>query len=203
MKKHLSILLVTLLLISQFTTVFAHSGRTDAYGGHRDNNNVSGLGYYHYHHGYPAHLHPNGVCPYASNTTNNTHTYNYNSQPSTPAPSKEVIPPIEYNEEEAIKSQEEIKELFNTYFSNEKIIVVQTAHLSNYEAYASFSVVTDYADWDFENVWTYNYNKDTNKYHSYSAYFTYTANDNSCTFDLTTNCNEGYVIITQGELTAK
>lgn len=47
--------------------VEAHSGRTDANGGHRDNKNVSGLGYYHYHcGGHPAHLHPNGVCPYAA-----------------------------------------------------------------------------------------------------------------------------------------
>ncbi|WP_367565502.1 YHYH domain-containing protein [Lacrimispora sp.] len=45
----------------------AHSGRTDANGGHRDNQNKSGLGSYHYHcGGYPAHLHPNGVCPYKS-----------------------------------------------------------------------------------------------------------------------------------------
>lgn len=43
---------------------FAHGGRTDEYGGHHDYNNVSGLGSYHYHHGYEAHLHPNGVCPY-------------------------------------------------------------------------------------------------------------------------------------------
>ncbi|WP_138311747.1 MULTISPECIES: YHYH domain-containing protein [unclassified Clostridium] len=44
----------------------AHSGRTDANGGHRDNKNASGLGSYHYHcGGHPAHLHPNGVCPYA------------------------------------------------------------------------------------------------------------------------------------------
>lgn len=36
---------------------FAHSGRTDASGGHRDNKNKSGLGSYHYHcGGYPAHL---------------------------------------------------------------------------------------------------------------------------------------------------
>ncbi len=43
----------------------AHGGRTDANGGHRDNRNVSGLGAYHYHHGYEAHLHPDGICPYA------------------------------------------------------------------------------------------------------------------------------------------
>lgn len=48
-------------------TVEAHSGRTDARGGHKDNKNASGLGSYHYHcGGYPAHLHPNGVCPYAA-----------------------------------------------------------------------------------------------------------------------------------------
>lgn len=42
----------------------AHSGRTDGQGGHRDNRNASGLGSYHYHHGYSAHLHPGGYCPY-------------------------------------------------------------------------------------------------------------------------------------------
>ncbi|MCD7992296.1 MAG: YHYH domain-containing protein [Clostridia bacterium] len=43
----------------------AHSGRTDGNGGHRDNKNASGLGSYHYHcGGHPAHLHPDGVCPY-------------------------------------------------------------------------------------------------------------------------------------------
>lgn len=44
--------------------VSAHSGRTDASGGHHDYKNKSGLGSYHYHHGYPAHLHENGICPY-------------------------------------------------------------------------------------------------------------------------------------------
>lgn len=39
------------------STVFAHSGRTDAYGGH------NGPDGYHYHHGYPSHDHENG-CPY-------------------------------------------------------------------------------------------------------------------------------------------
>lgn len=46
-------------------TSHAYSGRTDSQGGHHDNNNKSGLGSYNYHHGYSAHLHPNGVCPYA------------------------------------------------------------------------------------------------------------------------------------------
>lgn len=38
----------------------AHPGSTDEDGGHRD----SSTGEYHYHHGYPAHQHENGVCPY-------------------------------------------------------------------------------------------------------------------------------------------
>jgi uncharacterized protein YjdB len=45
-------------------TVLAHPGRTDSRGGHKDNQNKSGLGYYHYHHGYGPHLHTNGICPY-------------------------------------------------------------------------------------------------------------------------------------------
>lgn len=51
----------------------AHSGRTDSRGGHKDNKNKSGLGSYHYHcGGHPAHLHPDGVCPYSSNSTTTT-----------------------------------------------------------------------------------------------------------------------------------
>lgn len=57
----------------------AHRGRTDASGGHRDNKNASGLGSYHYHHGYEAHLHPNGVCPYEGGGTTSTQA---SSQPA-------------------------------------------------------------------------------------------------------------------------
>ena len=53
------------------STVYAHSGRTDASGGHRDNKNKSGLGSYHYHcGGHPAHLHANGACPYSNAVVN-------------------------------------------------------------------------------------------------------------------------------------
>jgi len=61
MKKLVSILMILCVLT---TAAVAHSGRTDSSGGHRDNKNASGLGGYHYHHGYSAHLHPGGVCPY-------------------------------------------------------------------------------------------------------------------------------------------
>ena len=50
----------------------AHSGRTDSQGGHHDYKNKSGLGSYHYHHGYEAHLHPNGVCPYENGNGTST-----------------------------------------------------------------------------------------------------------------------------------
>lgn len=56
-----------LLIVLSFcftATAFAHGGRTDSSGGHKDNKNASGLGAYHYHHGYEAHLHDGNVCPY-------------------------------------------------------------------------------------------------------------------------------------------
>jgi len=62
----LVLLLALILTQTVFNTALAHPGRVDSNGGHRDNRNASGLGSYHYHcGGYPAHLHPNGVCPYA------------------------------------------------------------------------------------------------------------------------------------------
>ena len=49
---------ILIVLILCVPSVSAHSGRTDSQGGH---NSPSG---YHYHHGYPAHQHINGTCPY-------------------------------------------------------------------------------------------------------------------------------------------
>lgn len=64
-KRFLTIVFALLLVVASATTAFAHSGRTDSSGGHRDNKNKSGLGSYHYHcGGYPAHLHSGGYCPY-------------------------------------------------------------------------------------------------------------------------------------------
>lgn len=68
-KLSISILMMTIIICASLST-FAHSGRTDSSGGHKDNKNASGLGSYHYHcGGYPAHLHTNGICPYSSNKT--------------------------------------------------------------------------------------------------------------------------------------
>ena len=72
-KKIISILIIILTISSIQINVYSHSGRTDANGGHRDNKNKSGLGSYHYHcGGHPAHLHPNGVCPYSSSSQSST-----------------------------------------------------------------------------------------------------------------------------------
>lgn len=60
MKKTFSVLLCFILL---FCTASAHAGRNDANGGHWDRS----TGEYHYHHGYPAHQHTNGICPYDYN----------------------------------------------------------------------------------------------------------------------------------------
>lgn len=68
MKRHSTRILSVLIVVSMLfgCAAFAHSGRTDSSGGHKDNKNKSGLGSYHYHcGGYPAHLHDDGVCPYA------------------------------------------------------------------------------------------------------------------------------------------
>lgn len=61
-----------------FSTIsYAHSGRTDSSGGHKDNKNKSGLGSYHYHcGGNPPHLHSNGYCPYSSSGRSSTTTSN-------------------------------------------------------------------------------------------------------------------------------
>ena len=53
-----------MLCLLQFLHLFLLiAGRTDSNGGH---NSSTG---YHYHHGYPAHQHTNGLCPY-ENTSN-------------------------------------------------------------------------------------------------------------------------------------
>lgn len=79
-------------VVSSFNTIVAeaHSGRTDSSGGHHDYKNKSGLGSYHYHHGYSAHLHPNGICPYSPQSSNQG-----SSQSSAPTASAE--PEIDYS----------------------------------------------------------------------------------------------------------
>ena len=78
-KKIFSVLTICFVIMSLSLSAFAHGGRTDGSGGHKDNKNKSGLGGYHYHcGGYPAHLHKNGVCPYKGGGSSS-----YSSTPKT------------------------------------------------------------------------------------------------------------------------
>ncbi len=76
--KILKLVIISIILLLSFQKVlFAHSGRTDANGGHKDNKNKSGLGSYHYHcGGNPPHLHENGICKYKSTSSNSTSNKN-------------------------------------------------------------------------------------------------------------------------------
>jgi hypothetical protein len=60
MKIRGKIALVLAIILLFCVPVFAHSGKTDSKGGHYERD----TGWYHYHHGYPAHDHTNGICPY-------------------------------------------------------------------------------------------------------------------------------------------
>lgn len=51
---------VLLIFFALALSAGAHAGGTDSNGGHYN----SATGSYHYHHGYPAHQHTNGSCPY-------------------------------------------------------------------------------------------------------------------------------------------
>ena len=59
-RKTLCAAMLSVLFLATSFTAWGHPGRTDSSGGHYDRS----TGEYHYHHGYPAHQHPGGVCPY-------------------------------------------------------------------------------------------------------------------------------------------
>lgn len=80
MKKHIIKLFLVLTTISCLVCsvsliAYAHAGKTDEYGGHFDGK----TGEYHYHHGYPAHQHENGICPYDYNDNADHSSSSYSS----------------------------------------------------------------------------------------------------------------------------
>lgn len=93
MKKSRIRVIVAGLLIATSTNIsaFAHSGRTDSNGGHKDNKNVSGLGSYHYHHGEGPHLHPGGVCELQGGASNNSSSSESNTQTKPQETPKPVV----------------------------------------------------------------------------------------------------------------
>ena len=89
-RKLVSILLKVLVISSMSVSAYAHQGKTDSYGGHKDKENKSGLGSYHYHcGGNPAHLHTNGVCPYSSDSSTSKSSASSSSATNTKVTSTE------------------------------------------------------------------------------------------------------------------
>lgn len=87
-RKGMRLFLCVLALLIPITAS-AHSGRTDSSGGHRDNKNKSGLGYYHYHcGGNPPHLHTNGICPYKGGGTSSASSGTKKTTPVVSTPKK-------------------------------------------------------------------------------------------------------------------
>lgn len=64
-KISLILMSIVVIILGSCVAVFAHPGKTDSDGGHFDRSS----GEYHYHHGYPAHQHKNGTCPYNKKST--------------------------------------------------------------------------------------------------------------------------------------
>lgn len=60
--------LIAVILVMSFSIAFAHPGSLDENGGHYNR----ATGEYHFHHGYPAHQHTNGICPYDFDDKTNT-----------------------------------------------------------------------------------------------------------------------------------
>lgn len=123
-KKKIKILrlsvVVIIILLSLQTVLFAHSGRTDANGGHKDNKNKSGLGSYHYHcGGNPPHLHENGICPYKSSSSNNT----FSSNSSKTNSSKSSNSSKSNSKETSVKSTQNVDNTKNTVKENTEIEV--------------------------------------------------------------------------------
>ena len=78
---------------------FAHSGRTDSRGGHYDRS----TGEYHYHHGYSAHQHENGVCPYDYNDATDHYYKGVSDSKATPRPT--VKPTVKPTLKPAVTAQ--------------------------------------------------------------------------------------------------
>ncbi|MBO4978797.1 MAG: YHYH domain-containing protein [Clostridia bacterium] len=97
-RKYISFLFVLLGIFLLTPPANAHAGKTDASGGHYDQDS----GTYHYHHGYPAHQHIGGQCPYdfddktgqssGSPSTATKETTTFTPTPIAPPSSVETLP---------------------------------------------------------------------------------------------------------------
>lgn len=111
-------ILVAMCLFLVSINSYAHSGRTDSNGGHKDNKNKSGLGSYHYHcGGYPAHLHKNGVCPYKSkSSTTSSNKSSSNTKASSSKTTSSSSKPVSAQPVEIKATNIEINEKIESIF---------------------------------------------------------------------------------------
>lgn len=132
-----------LVICALFTApIFAHSGRTDGSGGHKDNKNKSGLGYYHYHcGGYPAHLHVNSICPYSTSSYKDDL---YTSKPSNTLSSSSSVSMIKENPKIGIVATD-IKTFIN---GNE----VPTFYYNGDQS-GTVVIIEDLKNYGFDKVW--------------------------------------------------
>ena len=113
LKKSAVLSILSVLLISLIIPVFAHPGSLDANGGHYDRS----TGEYHYHHGYSAHQHTNGECPYDfKDNVDDDYSPNKNSSSS----SSSSYTTIEPTTRESIKKNSTTKN--NSFWYNLKYI---------------------------------------------------------------------------------
>ena len=111
-KKIITGVLICILSVAMCNITFAHSGKTDSSGGHKDNKNKSGLGSYHYHcGGHPAHLHTNGVCPYSSNKSKTTSKSSSSSSATKSSTTHSNSQAKNTIEAESIKINDTVKEI--------------------------------------------------------------------------------------------
>ena len=91
MKKVFALSFSVIFILSLVVICFAHPGRTDSDGGHYNRD----TGEYHYHHGYSAHQHDYGECPYETTKLRletdppTTKEYTYTTEAETEKATKE------------------------------------------------------------------------------------------------------------------
>ena len=129
------------LVLCAFTLAvisFAHPGGTDGSGGHYNHD----TGEYHYHHGYPEHQHPDGVCPYSYGDTTNESTTLFSLEdftfeykeftpivPEYPSIGDYTSPEEDTTEEETTDEPTEID--YNSHYNNTNDSYNRTTHNSS------------------------------------------------------------------------
>ncbi|MFV0401175.1 MAG: YHYH domain-containing protein [Oscillospiraceae bacterium] len=219
-KLSIAVLCILLALLLPLSTL-AHSGRTDSSGGHKDNKNASGLGYYHYHcGGNPPHLHSGGVCPYSSTSASaGTSTASSGARAnaaagssssasssgsttaggaglSAAAPKTTSEYPKAYDAEQAKEDSAAIRKIFDKFYSN-SYVIVPIGHMSAPQTSVTVRTKADLGSLNTATLVFYNYNLAANTVKRIeNPNYSFDA-EGALTF--TTSSNEGHVLITDSE----